>query len=191
MAGDRSQQNVISLDECEKFIEKWRKNPLSKPRIEKVVVNICVGTSGEPLERAMKILEQLTGQKPVKLLAKKTIKGFGIHRGEPIACKVTLRKKRGEEFLRRVLPAVKHQLKFSSFSVNTFSFGIDEHLKIPGTRYDPELGIVGMDICVSLERPGFRIARRKRCRSKVPSRVRISPLEAACYMMHEFNVQII
>ena len=95
--------------------ETPKQNPMLQPRIGKVVVNICVGTSGEPLERAMKVLEELTGQKPCVRRAKKTIKPFGIRKGEPIACIVTLRGEKAVEFLDRALEAVGRRLKASSF----------------------------------------------------------------------------
>ena len=69
-----------------------------KPRIEKVAVNISVGTSGETLEKAATILKQLTDQQPCKRKAKQTIRDFGIRKGEPIACLVTLRKEKAKDF---------------------------------------------------------------------------------------------
>ncbi|HDJ25897.1 MAG TPA: 50S ribosomal protein L5, partial [Candidatus Bathyarchaeota archaeon] len=105
-----------------------------KPKIEKVVVNCCVGRSGEPLEKAMKIIQELTGQKPCVRKAKKTIRQFGIRKGEPIACVVTLRKEKALEFLKRALAAVENKVKASSFDEHgNFSFGIKEHIEIPGT----------------------------------------------------------
>ena len=69
-----------------------------KPKIRKVTVNMAVGQSGEPLEKAVQVLEQLTGRKPVKKKAKQTIRDFGIRKGEPISCVVTLRKEKAIEF---------------------------------------------------------------------------------------------
>jgi len=121
-------------------------NPMLKPRIGKVVINASIGKSGEPLERAMKILEALTGQKPSVRQAKKTIRDFGIRKREPIACVVTLRGERAEEFLRRAFQAVDNRISSSSFDKHgNFSFGIKEHIDIPGIRYSPELGIIGME----------------------------------------------
>ncbi len=171
--------------------EAPKENPMLQPRIGKVVVNICVGTSGEPLERAMRVLEELTGQKPCVRRAKKTIKPFGIRKGEPIACVVTLRGERAMDFLDRALEAVGRRLKASSFDeYGNFSFGIREHIDIPGTRYDPRVGIFGMDVCVSVERPGYRIMRRRRCRAKVPRRHRVSREEAIKFIEEEFNVRV-
>ena len=99
---------------CEAFKELWEKNPMTKPRIEKVTVNICVGRSGEALERAMKILEQLTGQKPTQRRAKRTIKDFGIRRGEPIACTVTLRGEKALSFLQKALTVTGNKVKAES-----------------------------------------------------------------------------
>jgi len=174
------------------YEELWKKNPMLKPRIAKVTVNIGVGESGERLQKAMKVLEMLTGQKPVPRKAKRTIKEFGIHRGENIAVMVTLRKQRAIEFLRKALEAVGWRLKASSFDrFGNFAFGIKEHISIPGVKYDPEIGIFGMDVCVTIERPGFRVMRRKRARSRIPLRHRVKREEAIEFMIKEFGVTIV
>lgn len=167
-------------------------NPMRRIRIEKVVVNSCIGAAGARLEKAAKIIENLTGQKPQFRKAKKTIKGFGIYRGQPIAVRVTLRKQKAIEFLEKALKAVNSTLKASSFDENgNFSFGIKEHLDIPGTKYDPELGIIGMDVCVHLSRPGLRVALRRRARSKVGSKHKVKREEAIEFMKNVFGVRII
>ena len=172
--------------------ERSYENPMLKPRIEKVVINCCVGKSGEPLEKAMRILQELTGQKPSIRRAKKTIKDFGIRRKEPIACVVTLRGERAREFLTRAFQAVDNRISRSSFDeMGNFSFGIKEHIDIPGVKYDPELGIIGMDVSVVLERPGFRVKRRRRARSKVGTEHLLSPDEAISFIREEFNVEIV
>ncbi|RLI05077.1 50S ribosomal protein L5 [Candidatus Bathyarchaeota archaeon] len=177
---------------CEKIYEKWQSNPMTKPRIEKVTVNVAVGRSGEPLEKASKILEQLTGQKPCFRKAKKTIKDFGIRRGEPIACMVTLRKQKAIEFLKKAFAAVGNKISKSSFDKNgNFSFGIREHIELPGTKYNPELGIIGMDVCVTIGKPGYRVKERKRCRAKVGASHRVRLEEAVCYIKEAFGVEII
>ncbi len=181
--------NTQTEDEIRK---KWEENPMLKPRIEKVTVNISVGKSGDPLEKASKILEELTGQRPCRRKAKKTIRDFGIRKGEPIACVVTLRKERAVEFLKKAFQAVGNKLPKSSFDkFGNFSFGIKEHIDIPGTKYVPELGIYGMDICVSLERPGYRVKRRRRCRSKVGKHHLLNPEEAMLFVKETFGVEIV
>ncbi len=167
-------------------------NVMKRLRIEKVTVNCSVGESGAKLEKAAKILESLTGQKPQIRKAKKTIKGFGIHKGEPIALRVTLRKQKAVEFLAKALKAVNNTLKVSNFDSNgNFSFGIKEHLDIPGTKYDPALGTIGMDVCVHISRPGLRVSLRRRSRSKVGKSHRVTPEEAMEYIKQNFNVKIV
>jgi len=178
----------LSSDTVEK---KNHENLMLKPRIEKVVINSSVGRSGEPLEKAMKILEELTGQKPCVRRAKRTIRDFGIRRKEPIACVVTLRGEKAETFLSRALQAVDNRILRSSFDqYGNFSFGIKEHIDIPGTKYSPDLGIIGMDISVALERPGYRVKRRRRAKSKVGTEHLLSPDEAISFIKEEFNVEI-
>ncbi len=175
----------------EEIRKRWEENPMLKPKIEKVVVNICTGKSGEPLEKASKVLKDLTGQTPCKRLAKKTIRDFGIRKGEPIACVVTLRKQRAIEFLKKSLQVVNNRLPKSSFDKNgNFSFGIKEHIEIPGAKYDPEIGIFGMDVCVSLSRPGWRVKYRRRARAKIGSNHRITPDEAMIFVKDMFGVEI-
>ena len=166
-------------------------NPMLRPRIEKVVINSSVGRSGEPLEKAMRILEELTGQRPCVRRAKKTIRDFGIRKKEPIACVVTLRGEKAREFLSRAFQAVDNRISKSSLDrYGNFSFGIKEHIDIPGTKYSPELGIIGMDVSVVLERPGFRVKRRRRSRSKVGSEHLLSPDEVISFIKEEFNVEV-
>jgi len=166
-------------------------NPMREPRIGKVVVNITVGASGEPLNKAMTILEQLTGQRPCMRRAKRTIRTFGIRKNEPIACMVTLRGERAEAFLRRALEAVGNRISPRSFDGNgNFAFGIKEHIDIPGTRYDPNLGIVGMDVMVSVERPGYRVARRRRARAKVGRSHRVTREEAVEFIRNRFGTEV-
>ena len=157
----------MSEDEIRK---KWEEQPMLRPKIEKVVVNISVGKSGEPLEKAAKVLKDLSGQTPCKRKAKKTIRDFGIRKGEPIACMVTLRKQRAMEFLKKVLPIVDNKISKESFDgYGNFSFGIKEHIEIAGVKYDPNVGIFGMDVCVSLTRLGYRVKNRRREKAKVGS----------------------
>jgi len=166
-------------------------NPMLKPRIEKVTVNMSVGKSGTPLEQAATILQQLTNQKPSKRQAKKTIREFGIRKGESIACLVTLRKEKAEEFLRKALQAVDNKLsKYCFDRQGNFSFGIKEHIEIPGTKYMPELGIHGMDVSVSLGRAGYRVKLRHRVKSKIGKDHLLTADEAILFIKDEFDVEI-
>ncbi len=154
----------------EEFTQIWQEHPMLQPRIEKVVVNLNAGKSGEPLEKASRVLKEITDQNPVKRKAKKSIRDFGIREGESIAVVVTLRRQKAIDFLKKVLPIVDNKVSKRSFDeFGNFSFGLKEHIEIPGVRYDPDIGIFGMDVCVTVNRPGQRIkTRRKRtsCGSK-------------------------
>jgi large subunit ribosomal protein L5 len=176
---------------AEEVHKKWLTNPMLKPRLEKVTVNMAVGKSGEPLEKAVKVLEKLTGQKPCSSKAKKSVRDFGIRKGESIACLVTLRKAKTREFLKKAFEAVDNKISRGNFDqVGNFSFGIKEHIDIPGTKYVPELGIHGMDVCVTLARPGQRVKRRHRAKSKVGAKQILTPEEAMVFVKEEFGVEI-
>jgi large subunit ribosomal protein L5 len=166
-------------------------NPMLIPRIEKVTVNMSVGKSGTPLQQAVTILKQLTDQEPSKRAAKKTIREFGIRKGESIACLVTIRNERAEQFLNKAFSAIDNKLSRHNFDrQGNFSFGIKEHIDIPGTKYSPELGIHGMDISVSLGRPGYRVKRRHRVKSKIGKNHLLTTDEAILFIKDEFDVEI-
>jgi len=176
----------------EEIRKKWNENPMLKPRIEKVTVNISVGKSGEPLEKAATILKQLTDQQPCKRKAKKTIRDFGIRKGEPIACLATLRKEKAKDFLKKTLRAVDNKLSKDCFDRHgNFSFGIEEHIEIPGTKYTPELGIYGMDVSVALGRLGYRVKQRRRAKSKIGSDHLLTAEEAMLFIKDDFGVEIV
>jgi large subunit ribosomal protein L5 len=159
--------------------------------IGKVVVNITVGASGEPLDRAMTILENLTGQKPVAKRAKQTIRAWGIRRNEPIACLVTLRRDKAEELLRKTFPAVGNRISPRSFDMQgNFAYGIREHIDIPGQRYDPNLGIIGMDIMATVERPGYRVGRKRRAKGRVSQSHRVTREESIEFIKQSFGVEV-
>jgi large subunit ribosomal protein L5 len=179
----------LSEDEIHKT---WEENPMLKPKIEKVVVNLSVGKSGEPLEKAVKVLEELTGQTPCRRKAKQSIRDFGIRQGESIACIVTLRKQKAIEFLNRVLLVIDKKISRSSFDgQGNFSFGIKEHIEIQGVKYDPDVGIFGMDVCVSMARPGYRIKNRRREKAKIGSRHVLSPEESMVFAKSVLGVEIV
>ena len=187
----RAKFKVIEAD-IESVVKRWLSNPMLMPRIGKVTVNISTGESGERLQKAARVLKELTGQKPSFRKAKRTIKEFGIRKGEPIAVVVTLRGAKALNFLLKALEAIGRRIKASSFDdFGNVSFGLQEHIMIPGVKYDPNVGVFGMDIAVSLERPGFRVLRRRVKRSVIPRRHRVSRLEAIAFFIKELGVKVV
>lgn len=172
--------------------QEVKENPMLKIKVEKVVVNVGVGKSGEPLEKAKAILSLITGARKVsERKAKKTIKEFGIRKKEPIAVVATLRGQSAKEFLSKAFTAIGKKVKFSSISGRTLSFGIKEHILLPGVKYDPAYGIIGMDVSVTFGRPGYRVLYRRRRRSKIGKSARISEEDVAKYLSEEFGVEVI
>src|SRR5881628_1623913 len=171
---------------------KTDQNPLRQVRIEKLTLNIATGKSGEPLEKAKKVLNQLTGRTPATKRAKRTIKDFGVRQGEPIAAIVTLRRDDANTFLVRALDAVGNKVRESSFDdYGNFSFGIKEHIEIPGTKYVPELGIFGATVHVTLERPGYRIKRRSIRPARINRSHRIRQEEAISFIQSNYQTQVV
>lgn len=167
-----------------------RHSPMKNIAISKVVINIGVGRSGEPVEKAKKALNILTGQQPKVCGARNTVRDFGIHKGEPIGAMVTLRRDRAVEFLKRVIAAKGNTINASSFDdFGNLSIGIHEHIDIPGTRYDPDIGIFGMDVCMALSRPGYRIS-RKRNKSSIGKSHRIKREDAISFLKQTFGVEV-
>jgi len=157
-------------------------------KIAKVTVNMGVGEGGERLAKAEALLEKIAGQKPTRTYAKSTNPTFGIRKGLPIGCKVTLQKEKAENFLKKAFDAVDYKIKTSSFDdCGNLSFGIKEHINIPGVKYDPSVGIFGMDVCITIERPGYRIKRRKISKSRI-SKHHIVTKEEAMEFIKRYNV---
>ncbi|MCD4740389.1 50S ribosomal protein L5 [archaeon] len=160
-------------------------------RISKVTVNIGVGNAGEELERAEKLLEKLCEQKPVRTLSKKRIPTWSIRKKQAIGVKVTLRGEKANKFLNMVLEAKERTLGTEQFDTNgNFAFGIREYIEIPGVKYDPEIGIYGFDVCVTLEKNGYRIKKRKRQRRRVPPNHKLTKEEAIEWLTENMKVQV-
>jgi len=104
---------------------------------------------------------------------------------------VTVRGEKAEEILQKGLQVKEFELKARNFS-NTghFGFGVEEHIDL-GIKYDPSIGIYGMDFFVVLGRPGFRVAHRKHARTKVGPKHRISKDEAIQWFKTKFGGHIV
>ena len=166
-------------------------NPMEQVKIAKATINIGVGESGERLARAEKLLTSITEQQPVRTYSKVTNPEFGIRKGQPIACKVTLRGEKADKAIKMILDGIENRLKTRQFDAQgNLSFGIREHIDIPGMRYDPDIGIFGMEIAITFEKPGYRINRRKIQRKKVPLKHKVTQEETMEFMKENFQVKI-
>ncbi len=160
--------------------------------IEKVVVNIGVGEGGEKLIKAQKILELLTNQKPIRTISRTTNRDFGIREGMPIGCKVTLRKTKAVDFLKKAFWVKDNRIaKYSFDQEGNFSFGISDYTDFENMKYDPEIGIFGLDISTVFRRPGSRVANRRITHRKIPIRHRITQEECMNFVKDAFGVEVI
>ncbi|TQS76932.1 MAG: 50S ribosomal protein L5 [Candidatus Methanarcanum hacksteinii] len=167
-------------------------NSLRDVRVEKVVVNIGVGEAGERLSKACKVLEMVTGQKPIQTISKTVNRDLGIREGMPLGCKVTLRGEVATDFIKRALIIREMRVPEYSFDKEgNMSFGITDYTDFDGMKYDPEIGIFGMDVNVVLRRTGNRITQRMLLKRRIPKGHRVQRDEAIQYMKDNFSVKVV
>ena len=160
-------------------------------KIEKVTLNIGAGKNIELLKKGLRLLQKITEVKPVQTFTQKRIPTWGLRPGLPIGCKVTLRNGNVKDMIMRLLDAKANILEETNFDDNgSISFGIPEYIDIKDVKYDPEIGIIGLQVCITLQRPGFRIKRRKMYQKRVPKKHRINRQESIAFMQKEFKVEI-
>ncbi len=172
--------------------ERRPANPHEAVRVLKVVVNVGVGESGEPLAKAQKVLQMVTRQKPIATRSHSTNRDFGIRKGQEIGAKVTLRGGTAVEFLGRAFDARDKQLDVDSIDRNgNFSFGLADYTDFAGMKYDPAIGIHGMDVAVEMGRAGFRVRDRRIQPRSIPRRLRSSREETREFLHRTFGVTIL
>lgn len=168
-----------------------KQNPMREIRITKVTVNMGVGAPGDEMNRAHQIMEKIVGTKGIQTKAKVRLPTWDIRPGLPIGIKVTLRKQKALDFLKNALAAKGNQLVNKCFdNRGNFGFGIREYIDLPGIKYDPRLGVRGFDVLVSLERPGYRVAKRKTKKTRVGLMHVISKEDAILFVSSKFGVEI-
>ena len=160
--------------------------------VQKAVINIGVGEAGEKLIKAEKVLGMLTNRTPVRTLSRTHNRDLGVRKGMPIGVKVTLRAKDAEEFIKRAFWVKENRIAGYSFDPEgNFSFGISDYTDFEGMKYDPKIGIIGLDVCVTLTRPGKRVALRRIAPRKLPVNQRISREEGAAFVKNKFKVEVV
>ena len=168
-------------------------NSMLSPAITKVTVNIGVGEGGRRLQLAEKVLEVLTGMKPKRTLSTKTNRDLGTRKGAPIGCKVTIRDSESiQSFLKDAFWIREHTLPSYNFDIQgNLSFGISDYTDFPDQKYDPDIGIFGMDVNVVLERPGHRVSRRRRRKSRISKSHRVGKEESKEWFKEHFELNIV
>ena len=167
-------------------------NLMKKIFLAKVVLNMGVGKSGDPIEIGKQTLKQITGKKPNPRNAKKSHRDWGIRKGEPIGVAVTVRNNDAVELLKKLLETKDNKINGRAIdNEGNLSFGIKEHIDIPGIKYDPKIGILGLEVSVSLARYGFNIKLRSKRKAKVGKNHRITKNETIKFLTEEFGVQIV
>lgn len=173
-------------------ISPEKKKDIFSPRIEKVTINIGVGEAGERLTKAEKVLEGITGQKPIETLSKTTNKDWGLRKMMPIGCKVTLRGKKAEDFIKEALSTRENKMADYSFDdEGNLSFGIPDHTLFKSQKYDPNIGIFGMDISITMEKYGYRVKKRRIARRRIPHKHRVKREETMNFFSEKFNMEVI
>ncbi len=164
-------------------------NKMQAIKIAKLTLNIGAGRDEKVLKKAVKLLENITGIPPVQTITKKRLAAWGLRPGLPIGAKITLRGDQVYELAKRLLAAKEKRMKQSWFDNHgNLSFGIHEYVDIPDVKYDTEIGILGLQVSFTLERPGFRVKKRKLHKTNVGKKQRITKEDAIKYMTETFGI---
>lgn len=166
-------------------------NKMQEIRIEKVTLNIGAGKDQKVLEKGIKLLKNLTGIQPVKTITQKRIQGWGLRPGLPIGAKITLRNEEAKKMVERVIYAKDNVLKTSYFDNNgNISFGITEYVDIKDAKYDVDIGMMGLQVSITLTRPGFRVKNKRIRPGRIPTKHRIKQEEAINFIQQNFEVKV-
>ena len=173
-----------------KSLASSSENKMREIKVEKIVLNIGTKGDAEQLKKGVSLLGTISKRKPIETCSKKRLAAWKIRPGLPIGTKVTLRGKAATELLMRLLTAIDNTLKKNSFNENGFSFGVPEYIDIPEVKYDPKVGIIGLEVCVTLKRPGYRIKRRRIFNKSIRLNHKITKEDAMKFAMDKLGVKV-
>ncbi len=176
---------------AEKMVKESSDNPMKRIVINKVVVNIGSGNDEKLQANAKKLLELISGAKPSDSISKRRIPTFKISKGTKIGAFVTLRGDPAAKLAKRLLAAIDNKLAEKNIEDNTVNFGIKEYIDINGVKYDPTIGMLGMNVNVSFKRLGLRTELKKRAMAKVKrAHRRILREDLKEYLSKEYGVKV-
>ncbi len=166
-------------------------NPMQEIRLDKLVLNIGIGATEDKIENAKALLKKLTGHEIAYTKAKKRFPEFGIRKGQVIAAVVTLRNGEASSFLKTALDANNNQIGRNAIANNSLNFGVKEYIYFSGVKYDPKIGMLGLNINASFSRRGTRVENRKRRRSIAGrSHKAIKKEELQAYIEKNFGAKV-
>ena len=175
-----------------KKLSKIASNPMRTIRIAKLTLNVGAGKEQQKLEKGVALLKHIVGIAPVKTVTKKRIPTWGLRPGLPIGCKITLRGKEAEALFKRLLHAKEKTLKASQFdNAGNVSFGLPDYIDIEGVEYNPAIGSAGFEACVTIERPGYRVKRRRLQSSPVGKKHALTKEETQAFLTERYGVKIV
>lgn len=160
-------------------------------KLEKVTLNVGCGDDKDKIEKAQRLLKLLTGGKPMVTVSRRR-STFGAVKGSPLGAMITLRKQPAVEFLKKAFYAIDNEINSSKVdTTGNFSFGIKEYIDMQGIKYSHDVGLMGLDVSVTLEKPGYRVKRRKVKRSKLGKNKIISREEVSEWLKNNFGVSLV
>ena len=157
--------------------------------VEKLTLNVGAGKDQRKLEKGMELIKYITGIDPVKTVTQKRIQGWGLRPGLPVGTKLTLRGEQATTLLPRLLAAKDFIIPQKAFDdKGNMAFGIPEYIDIANIKYNPDLGVAGLEVAVTVARPGYRVKNR-RMKSKIGKSHVITKDEGMAFFREQFNIK--
>ena len=164
---------------------------MTQLRLDKVVINIGVGQNENGIENAKALIKKLTNHNAGVTVSKRRDPELKLRKGQQIGTVSTLRKKEAYDLLKRALDANNNVIARNAIANNSLNFGVKEYIYFTGVKYDPKIGILGMNINAAFSRKGARVAHRKR-KAAVPGKIhsRVTKEEILQYLQSNFNAKL-